>query len=210
MKKAADAGRKSGREPGPDVLAGIIEDVRLLKEQVRGLLLREAEREGTAAGPVSRKEPDDRDWHLFSFEDAAFFPFSGQLEEWLYRKGVEKLFAPLGFDFTMMQGSTERQGPCGMERLLGITAYTEDTIMAVEVMNPMGRERVMGFVKTLERVWDCLPKFYRGRRVVGTVAYIDERDGAASLAQEQGLFVIRAADDAASIINGSGFRPRKF
>ena len=56
-----------------------------------------------------------------------------------------------------------------------------------------------------QRVWR-----FRRDRVYGAIAYLRADEQAMVFAERQGLFVIRATGDSASIINQDTFRPRLF
>ena len=51
---------------------------------------------------------------------------------------------------------------------------------------------------------------YRPLKIYGAVAYLRSDSEADLFAQRQGLFVIRATGDSASIINSKDFKPKTF
>ncbi len=49
---------------------------------------------------------------------------------------------------------------------------------------------------------------YSEKKVYGAVAFISEDAGTAAMAEKNGLFVIRATGDSASIVNAETFTPK--
>ncbi|MCY4338988.1 MAG: hypothetical protein OXD47_09340, partial [Gammaproteobacteria bacterium] len=51
---------------------------------------------------------------------------------------------------------------------------------------------------------------WKGKRILGAMAYLKTDESVQTHAQRQGLFVIRATGSSASIINSTDFRPKAF
>ena len=90
-----------------------------------------------------------------------------------------------------------------------IIATNGEDIVVVEVKTTLRAKHVKEFLRELEQFTEWLPE-YRDRRVYGAVAYIKVVEEAEKYAARQGLFVIRATGSSASIINPTGFRPKRF
>ncbi len=92
---------------------------------------------------------------------------------------------------------------------IDILATNGAEVVAVEVKTTLRPEAVGRFVEKLSRFLEWYPE-YRGRTVYGAVAYLDGGDDVTTYAERQGLFVIRATGNSASIVNAEGFEPRSF
>ena len=92
---------------------------------------------------------------------------------------------------------------------IDIIAINGAEIVAVEVKTTLRSEGVTHFLGKLDRFLDWWPE-YRGRRIYGAVAYLQSAESVVKYAQRQGIFVIRATGNSASIVNASDFRPRNF
>ncbi len=92
---------------------------------------------------------------------------------------------------------------------IDILATNGAEVVAVEVKTTLRPEGVARFVEKLSRFLEWYPE-YRGRTVHGAVAYLDAGAAVAKYAERQGLFVIRATGNSASIVNAEDFEPRSF
>ena len=92
---------------------------------------------------------------------------------------------------------------------IDILATNAAEVVAVEVKTTLRPEGVGRFVEKLSRFLEWYPE-YRGRTVYGAVAYLDGGDDVTTYAERQGLFVIRATGNSASILNPEDFKPRSF
>ena len=81
--------------------------------------------------------------------------------------------------------------------------------VAVEVKTLLSPDKVKYFLSAMEDFKRYFPDF-RHKSVYGAVAYLRSESESALFAERQGLFVIRATGDSASIINDSAFRPKSF
>ena len=82
-------------------------------------------------------------------------------------------------------------------------------IVAVEVKTTLRPEDVTHFLRKLAKFTVYAPE-YHGKTVYGAVAFLKADESVQVHAMRQGLFVIRATGDSASIVNDEQFRPRVF
>ena len=82
-------------------------------------------------------------------------------------------------------------------------------IVAVEVKTTLRPEDVTHFLRKLAKFTLYTPE-YKGKTVYGAVAFLKADESVQVHAARQGLFVIRATGDSASIVNDEQFRPRVF
>lgn len=90
-----------------------------------------------------------------------------------------------------------------------IVAVNGEEVVVVEVKSTLRAEDIRHFLDRLENFTRWSP-LYKGKKVYGAVAYLQVVQSAEIYAERQGLFVIRATGDSASIINKDSFRPRSF
>lgn len=90
-----------------------------------------------------------------------------------------------------------------------IIATNDGEVVVVEVKTTLRPEDVRWFVQKLGR-FTSYRKEYRGWQVYGAMAYLKTHETVVKHAERQGLFVIRAVGSSASVVNGTGFRPRVF
>ena len=82
-------------------------------------------------------------------------------------------------------------------------------VVVVEVKTTLRSEGVTKFLSKLSEFLDWCAE-YRGRRILGAVAYLDGAESVTKYAERSGLFVIRATGSSASLLNEPGFEPRVF
>ncbi len=92
---------------------------------------------------------------------------------------------------------------------IDIVAVNGREAVVVEVKTTLRSEDVTEFLAKLP-VFQDFCKEYRGRRILGAVAYLDSDASVTRYAERQGLFVIRATGSSASILNPLDFEPRVF
>ena len=85
-----------------------------------------------------------------------------------------------------------------------IVAGNGDEVVVTEVKTTLRSEDVAQFLDKLRRFTVYEPR-YRGERIYGAVAYLKADGAVVTYAQRQGLFVIRATGDSASIVNDKDF-----
>ncbi len=92
---------------------------------------------------------------------------------------------------------------------LDILAINDEEVVVVEVRTTLRPEDVTHFLEKLARFTEYKP-IWKGKKILGAVAYLKTDTSVQAYAQRQGLFVIRATGSSASIINGTDFEPRVF
>ncbi|QXO94373.1 hypothetical protein KSK55_13735 [Methanospirillum purgamenti] len=95
----------------------------------------------------------------------------------------------------------------GVDYEFDIIAINGTEIVIVEVKTTLRPEDIRGFLKKLRQAKNWMPE-YSDKRVYGAVAFISEDAGTAAMAEKNGLFVIRATGDSASIVNNNSFVPK--
>ena len=90
-----------------------------------------------------------------------------------------------------------------------IVAGNGAEVVVVEVKTTLRSEDVTHFLDKLRRFTTYQP-LYRGNTIYGAVAYLKADGTVTKYAERQGLFVIRATGDSASIINAEDFKPAVF
>ena len=90
-----------------------------------------------------------------------------------------------------------------------ILAVNRRDVVVVEVKTTLRSEDVTRFLSRLSKFTD-LAREYRGKRILGAVAYLKSDGAVTTYAERRGLFVIRATGSSASILNAEDFEPRSF
>ena len=90
-----------------------------------------------------------------------------------------------------------------------ILAGNGEEMVVVEVKTTLKADDVKQFLDKLNKFTEYEP-VYLGKQVYGAVAYLRTEQDSELYAERQGLFVIRATGNSASIINTEDFRPRVF
>ncbi len=90
-----------------------------------------------------------------------------------------------------------------------ILAVNDLDAVFVEVKTTLKPEDVKHFLEKLNKVKEWMPS-YSGYTIFGAVAYLRSDASCIKMAENKGLFVIRATGKSASIINGEDFTPRRF
>ncbi|MCY3928494.1 MAG: hypothetical protein OXG81_09465 [Acidobacteria bacterium] len=90
-----------------------------------------------------------------------------------------------------------------------IVAVNRWEVVVVEVKTTLRSEDVTRFLAKLSKFTD-FAREYRGKRVLGAVAYLKSDGAVTTYAERKGLFVIRATGSSASILNAEDFEPRSF
>ncbi|MCY4513374.1 MAG: hypothetical protein OXB86_06775 [Bdellovibrionales bacterium] len=145
--------------------------------------------------------------------DALFNSQWSKLVESLVEGKLVDLLQSRGIDVSetglRIQGSyTDRKGELH-RREIDIMAANGSEAVAVEVKTSLKPDDVRYFIDTLKIFKHCFPR-YNNEKVYGAVAYLRSDAKAALFAERQGLFVIRATGDSASIINKKDFKPKGF
>ena len=90
-----------------------------------------------------------------------------------------------------------------------ILAANGEEVAVVEVKTTLRAGDVTHFLEKLDKFTGWVPEF-KGRKVLGAVAYLKVDHSVEVYAERQGLYVIRATGSSASIINQADFQPRVF
>ena len=90
-----------------------------------------------------------------------------------------------------------------------ILAINGVEVVVVEVKTTLRSEDVTHFLGKLARFTEYEP-VWKGKKILGAVAYLKTDTFVQTYAERQGLFVIRATGSSASIINRTDFRPKVF
>ncbi|MCY4363993.1 MAG: hypothetical protein OXE42_17730 [Gammaproteobacteria bacterium] len=90
-----------------------------------------------------------------------------------------------------------------------ILAINGEEVVVVEVKTTLRSGDVTHFLGKLARFTEYEP-VWKGKHIFGAVAYLKTDASVQAYAERQGLFVIRATGNSASIINPADFRPRVF
>ena len=137
----------------------------------------------------------------------------GRLVESLVEGNLAALLRTRGIEVhtTMSNVKTHfaRDDGVRQNREFDILVVNGADVVVVEVKTTLTPDKVRHFLSSMRDIMRYFPD-YRARRVYGAVAYIRSDAKAAVYAERQGLFVVRATGDSASIVNGEGFRPVSF
>ncbi|MDE0120048.1 MAG: hypothetical protein OXM55_08600 [Bdellovibrionales bacterium] len=98
---------------------------------------------------------------------------------------------------------------CIERREFDIIVANGTEVVVVEVKTTLVPKDVSVFLKTLRDFRSYFPR-YRSETIYGAMAYLASENEAHFLAEEEGLFLIRATGDSASLINRKDFKPKFF
>jgi hypothetical protein len=90
-----------------------------------------------------------------------------------------------------------------------IIAVNGNEIVIVEVKTTLRPDDVKDFLKKLGKAKTYLPE-YADKVVYGAVAFLIADAGSEKMAENKGLYVIKATGNSSSIINAPDFKPRAF
>ena len=137
----------------------------------------------------------------------------GRLVESLVEGNLVKSLRAWGIDVTetARRVISERQLSDGTteEREIDIIAANGIEAVAVEVKTTLSPKDVWEFLELMKNFKSYFKRFKK-EKVYGAVAYLNCDKRADKLAEEQGLFVIKAVGDSAHIVNKSEFKPKAF
>ena len=137
----------------------------------------------------------------------------GAFVESLVSGNLVKILQNWGIDIMQTHTRSEAQWkkPDGsiQKREFDIIVANGIEVVVVEVKTALYSKDVNTFLETLKDFKKYFPR-YKSETIYGAVAYLTSEDKAHFLAEEKGLFVIRATGDSASIINQEGFKPKAF
>ena len=137
----------------------------------------------------------------------------GTFVESLVSGNLVKILQVWGIDIMQTHTRSEAQWkkPDGstQKREFDIIVANGSEVVVVEVKTTLYPKDVKTFLETLQDFKKYFPR-YKSETIYGAVAYLTSEDKAHFFAEENGLFVIRATGDSASIINQEGFKPKAF
>ena len=128
----------------------------------------------------------------------------GKLVELLQARGIDVHETYSRLQRSYMDEKGERQA-----REIDIIAANGIEVVAVEVKTTLRPGDVKKFLGTL-KIFKKLFFRYKTETIYGAMAYLRSDAEAALFAERQGLFVIRATGDSASLINKPDFKPKAF
>lgn len=113
-------------------------------------------------------------------------------------------------DIAVESTHQRRKGKRNGERFeFDLVAVNRSDVMVVEVRTTLRSDDVGRFLAKLSKFTD-FAREYRGKRILGAVAYLKSDGAVTTYADRKGLFVIRAAGSSASILNAEDFEPKSF
>jgi hypothetical protein len=132
----------------------------------------------------------------------------GKLMESLVEGNLVKLLNATGIkvERTYQRAFTKYEG---RDFELDIIAENGIEVVVVEVKTSLEVEDVKWFLEKLNKFKEVFPK-YKGNIVYGCIAYLKTESEAHTFAMKQGLYVIRAVGNSASIVNTTDFKPKVF
>lgn len=90
-----------------------------------------------------------------------------------------------------------------------IVAENGAELVFVEVKTTLKPDDVKHFLEKLSMIKTWMPK-YNQNTIYGAMAYLKADAGSVAMAENQGLFVIKATGKSARIVNAPDFKPKKF
>ena len=137
----------------------------------------------------------------------------GALVESLVEGNLVKIFQDRGIDITQThtRSQSEWRKPDGRieRREFDIIVANGTEVVIVEVKTTLTPKDVNVFLETLRDFKNYFPR-YKSETIYGAVAYLASENKAHLLAEEEGLFLIRATGDSASLFNKKDFKPKSF
>ena len=137
----------------------------------------------------------------------------GALVESLVEGKVVQIFQERGIGitqtYTRSVGEWRKPDSPPQKREFDIIAANGREAVVVEVKTVLAPKDVNYFIQTLKDFHNYLTRF-KSETVYGAVAYLKSESKAHLLAEEEGLFLIQAVGDSASLVNQKGFKPKAF
>lgn len=173
---------------------------------------------------VSYNKPlnSDQNWQLLSETEKQMKETDEQI------KAIVNIFtSPWGrliellVDGTLLRLLNERNIPvhCTMQRSKGnykgtryefdIIAVNGNEIVIVEVKDKLRQGDVKEFIKKLKNAKKWMQE-YKNKIIYGAMAFLAEKTGSAVMAQKHGLFIIKATENIAFLVNDKDFKPREY
>ena len=137
----------------------------------------------------------------------------GALVESLVEGKLVKIFQEHDIDITQThtRSQSEWRKPDGRieRREFDIIVANGTEVVVVEVKTTLVPKDVTVFLETLRDFRNYFRR-YKTETIYGAVAYLASESRAHLLAEEEGLFLIRATGDSASLVNKKDFKPKAF
>ena len=137
----------------------------------------------------------------------------GALVESLVEGKLVRIFQERGIDITQTHTRSTaewRQADGHIERReFDIIVANGTEAVVVEVKTTLTLQDVKEFLETIQDFKKYFTRF-KSETVYGAVAYLSSESKAHIFAEREGLFVIRATGDSASLINQKSFKPKAF
>jgi Holliday junction resolvase-like predicted endonuclease len=132
----------------------------------------------------------------------------GNLVESLVEGDIVTLLNQKGINvIDIIEGRKGRRDGINFE--FDIITINNTEMVIVEVKTTLTPEDIRLFLKKLAQAKDWMPE-YADKIVYGAVAFISEDTGSSAMAEKNGLFVIKATGDSASIVNADNFVPKSW
>ncbi len=128
----------------------------------------------------------------------------GDLVGLLNRRGIE-----VNYTLSRLNASYALGDGRHREKEFDIVAVNGEEVVVVEVKTTLRSNDVKRFVSAMRDIARYVPD-YGSKTVYGAVAYIRCESKTDKYAVRQGLYVIRATGDSASIVNAEDFKPVPF
>lgn len=132
----------------------------------------------------------------------------GRLVESMVEGAVVRLLNEAGIE---VHYTIERARGCvaGENFEFDILALNMHVLVAIEVKTTLRPSDVKDFVKKMKKFKIYMPT-YSQHKVLAGMAFLSAHSGAEIQAQKAGLFLIKAANDSAALLNPQGFEAREF
>ncbi len=151
-----------------------------------------------------KRETDRRIKYL----DELFTGQWGKLMESLVKGDLVRLLNEKNIEVTTLAKETEtvfKDEPYQFD----IIAINGHEVVVVEVKTTLRLQNVKDFIDKLGVFKKVFP-YYAGKKVYGAIAYLKANEGTDIYSEKQGLFVIKATGNSASITNKKSFKPKVF
>ena len=137
----------------------------------------------------------------------------GALVESLVKGKLVRIFQEQEIDITQThaRSQSEWRKPDGRVKRWEFDIILSNLIevVVVEVQTTLAPKEVSIFLKHLRDFRNYFPR-YKTETIYGAVAYLTSENRASLLAEEEGLFLIQATGDSASLVNKKDFKPKAF
>ena len=131
----------------------------------------------------------------------------GKVVELLRSRGIavtNTFSRATGFYWTEENGTREQK-----HREIDIIAANGSEVVAVEVKTTLKKRHIKYFLNTLQDFRKYFRR-YKTEAIYGAMAYLKSKKEITDFAEKEGLFIIRATGDSASLINKKSFKPKAF